>query len=901
MTDERPTPEQMLARAKTEGVEHRRQRGRLRIFVGYAAGVGKTFSMLQAARARQAEGAEVVVGYVEPHGRPETEALLEGLERLPVLIVPYRGTTLPEFDLDAALARKPELILVDELAHTNAPGLRHAKRWQDIEELLSAGINVYSTVNVQHVESLNDVVAQISGVVVRETFPDEVIDRADEVALVDISPEELLARLRQGKVYIPQQAAHALESFFRKENLVVLRELALRQTADRVGEDVQTARLATAAKLPWPTAERLLVCVGPSPSSAKVIRASKRLADRLDAPWTAVHIETPASARWTQSDRQRLTENLRLAERLGAEVAQLSGADVVAEVIGYARQRNVTKIVLGKTEQPQRFFRRRRALVDRLIQDSGNIDVFVVRGAEEPFQAGRPHRRLAFGQVHWLGTSLALGVATLTGLLFHEVTFTEANIVMAYLVAVAFVASRYGRFPAVVASVASVLLFDVLFTEPYYNITVHDTQYLVTFVIMLAVGVWISTLSAQLRYEAETSRRSERRMEALYRLTRGLTAVSGKAQLMDTAERAVAEVFDAYAVVFTPDEQGRIRPVIGRTATFAASDAEFAAAQWAFDHEQMAGLGTDTLPAAPALYVPLTTQHGTVGVLAVQPERPDSLSSPDSRQLLWTYAAQIAFALERLRLVEDSRQTHVQFETERLRSSLLSAVSHDLRTPLAVIAGASGTLAARSGTLDTATRQELLQTICEEAERLTRLVENLLHMTRLSAGQIRVEKQWHPLEDVIGSALNRLEKRLTDREVEVRLPEELPLASFDPVLIEQVLVNLLENAVKYSPPGSPLQITADATADGVWLSVADRGRGITVGEEERLFEMFYRGAEATSDQRGAGLGLAICRAIVQAHGGTIRIENRQGGGACALFTLPHDGKPPLVTLDRETS
>ncbi|MCU0961229.1 MAG: sensor histidine kinase KdpD, partial [Pirellulaceae bacterium] len=810
-----------------------------------------------------------------------------------------RGTTLREFDLDAALARKPEVILVDELAHTNAPGMRHAKRWQDVDELLKAGIDVYSTVNVQHLESLNDVVAGITGVTVRETFPDEVFERADDVALIDLTPDELLERLRQGRVYIPQQAAHALERFFRKDNLAALREIALRHTADRIHDDVETARRSVAAKVPWPTNERLLVCVGPSPTSAKVVRAAKRLADRLDAPWVAVHVETARAARPADAPRRRLHDHLHLAESLGAETVQITGENISRELLQYALSRNVTKIVVGKTDEQGAWWRRGRlSLVDRLVRDSGHIDVFVVRGAEDPVSVapgGARHAAIR-GLQGGLGTVAALGAATLVALAMHRLGFTEANLVMVYLLAVVAVAARGGAAPALAASILSVLLFDVLFTQPYYWLTVRDTQYLVTFAVMLTVGLLAGTLTTRVRYQAEVARRNERRTEALYRLSRRLTAISSTLQLIDEAEKTVGEVFDAHAVIFVPDSHDRIRPVLGHIATFAASATEFTAAQWVLDHNEPAGRGTNTLPNAEALYVPMATPKRVAGVLAVQPVRPDQPLSPDARQLLDTYATQIAFALERNRLVEKSQQAEVQVETEKLRTSLLAAVSHDLRTPLAAISGAASTLAEAHDALDPHTRRELVDTIREESERLTTLVENVLHMTRLSSGHITLNRQWQPLEDVIGSALNRLERQLAGRDVSVRLADGLPLAHVDGVLLESVLVNLVDNAAKYSATGSPLQVHAEEDAGRIAVEVADRGQGLVPGDEQRIFEAFYRGANARSDRRGTGLGLAICRAIVQAHGGTIAARNRLGGGTVIRFTIPQGTAPPVCEL-----
>ena len=899
MNHDRSTPEQMLARLKSEGEVSAAgtRRGRLKLFFGYAAGVGKTYAMLQAAQALNKEGRAVLAGYIEPHGRPETEALLEGLECLPTLTVSYRGARLREFDLDAALARRPEIILVDELAHTNAPGLRHAKRWQDVQELLSAGIDVYSTVNVQHLESLNDIIDEISGIVVRETIPDAVFARADDVALIDLPPDELLVRLRQGKVYVPQQAAYALEKFFRKDNLVALREIALRQTADRIHEDVELARRGAAANVPWPTYERLLVCVGSSPTSAKVVRAAKRLADRLDAPWVAVHVETAKAARMNAADRERLHQHLRLAESLGAEVVQVSGADIVSELLQYANGRNVTKIVVGKADAPEQWWRPVRvSLVERLVRGSGKIDVVVIRGVGEPIAGNVPaNARPAPAELRpWVGTAAALGLATLISLAIDAVGFTEANLIMVYLLAVVAVAARYGALPSATASLLSVLLFDVLFTEPYYQVTVHDTQYLLTFAAMLVVGLLASTLTARVRYQADVARRNERRTEALYRLSRRLTAIAKTNELMEEAERTISEVFDTHVVIFLPDQHGKIRPLVGHLATFAASAAEFAAAQWVLDHDEPAGRGTNTLPNSEATYLPMATPNGVVGVLAVQAENGSEPWSPDARHLLDTYATQIAFAVARIRLSDESQQAELRIETEKLRSSLLIAVSHDLRTPLAAIAGAASSLAESLDGLDPTVRLELLETIREESERLTRLVENLLHMTRLSSGHITLNRQWQPLEEVIGSALRRMERQLAGREVRVHLAENVPLAHLDDVLIESVLVNLIDNATKYAEPGSPLEIRGAPIARGVAVEIADRGRGFLPGDESRIFEMFYRGADVKPDRRGTGLGLAICQAIVQAHGGAIEARNRSGGGAAIRFIIPSDEAPPSV-------
>ncbi len=905
MNDQRPTPEQMLERVRAEeGTPAAgRRRGRLKLFFGYAAGVGKTYAMLQAARAQAREGKQVVAGYVEPHERPETIALLEGLEPLAPLAVPYRGAVLKELDLDAALERKPEVILVDELAHTNAPGLRHAKRWQDVAELLDAGIDVYSTVNVQHIESLNDVVAQISGVTVRETIPDRALEMADEVVLVDLPPEELLSRLKQGKVYIGTQAAHALERFFRRENLVALRELALRQTAQRVHEDVESARRGTAVGIPWSTNERLLVCVGPSPTSAKVIRAAKRLADRLGAPWIAVHVESTTSA--TSAADQELTHrHLVLADRLGAEIAKITGDDFVPALIAYADGRNVTKIVIGKTGPARsRWSLRRRSLVDRLVESSGNIDVLIVRGVDAPALPPILPANLPVGWRRWLGAASALSVATAAAIAIDALSFSEANLVMLYLLAVVYVGVRHGTGPAVVASIGAVLLFDILFTEPYFKVTVNDTQYIVTFAVLLLVSLLASTLTARVHRQAEVARENERRTEALYRLTRRLAGLSDRRALVSDAEKVIAEVFDAYAMIYLPDASGKILPVVGDPKLFAASAAEFTAAQWVFDHREPAGRETDTLPSMPALYLPLATPHGVVGVLAVQPADANRVRSFSDRHLLETFASHISLAVERSLLARQAQDARVEAETEKLRSSLLSAVSHDIRTPLAGIAGAASSLAASGDALDASTRRELLETITDESERLSQLVDNLLHMTRLSSGSVTIDRQWHPLEDVIGSTLGRMDRQLAGRPVHIHLREGLPLGNFDAVLVEQLLFNLLDNAAKYSPPDAPIDIFARDTPRGVEIEVADRGPGFAPGDEAKVFEMFYRGEHARPDRRGTGIGLAICRAIAEAHQGAISAHNRPGGGASIRVVFPHPGPPPDVPtsgLERAT-
>ncbi|MCI0741859.1 MAG: sensor histidine kinase KdpD [Gemmataceae bacterium] len=905
MIDERPNPDQLLARVQS--AESQARRGKLKIFFGYVAGVGKTFAMLEAARREKADGVEVVVGYVEPHGRAETEALLEGLEILPVRSIPYRGVTLREFDLDAALKRRPKLILVDELAHTNAEGSRHAKRWQDVEELLEAGIDVYSTLNVQHIESLNDVIAQITGVIVRETLPDSVLERADEFELIDLTPEELMERLPEGKVYVPQQAERALESFFQKSNLVALRELSLRQTAQRLRRDVDSARREKAVLAPWATNERLLVCVGPSPTTAKLIRTAKRMAAAFGADWIAVAVETQRQTA-SGAAREQVARHLQLAEQLGAETHTLVGGNVAATVLDYARSRNVTKIEVGKTALP--WWKRlwRGSVVDQILEQSGDIDVYVIKGdVEAQTRLQTPPARTNIAP--WRDYAATVAVVALCGLFggrLHSWGLTETNIVMVFLLGVAFSASRYGRGPAVLCSILSVVVFDFFFVPPRLSFSVSDTQYLLTFGVMLGIGLLISELTARVKAQLLASQQQERRTAALYRLTKQLSEVAGADFLISNAGQQLREIFDGDVLIFLRDDSGTPALRFGGNSSIAQQPINAVVAHWVADHDQMAGLGTATLPNATALFVPLTGSQRTIGALGVRPKDHQQILDPDQRRLLETCASLIALSLERDQSVQESHQAQLQVQTEQLRNSLLSSVSHDLRTPLAAIAGAGSSLLQNS--LSDESTGELVHSIVDETRRMTRLVDNLLDMTRLQSGNIALNKQWHVLEEIIGSARARLRKELAEHEVIVSLPHDFPLLLVDGLLFEQVFVNLLENAARYTPKGSVIEMTAETitsfSSQGVGqttqacIRVADNGPGLPPGTESRVFEEFYSGAsDRTPDQRrGVGLGLAICRSILEAHGGEIEARNRSDG-AEFLLKLPCREPAPQVALD----
>jgi two-component system, OmpR family, sensor histidine kinase KdpD len=890
MEKRRPSPDLLLEKVKKE--EESARHGKLKIFFGAAPGVGKTYAMLEAAQRRRFEGVDVVVGFAETHGRKETELLLAGLEIIPRRSVEYRGTTLAEFDIDAALKRKPSLILVDELAHTNAPDSRHKKRWQDVFELLEAGINVYTTLNVQHLESLNDVIAQITGIRVRETLPDSVLDSADEIGLVDLAPEEILQRLKEGKVYIPELAEQARENFFRKGNLLALRELALRRTAQRVDDQMQSYREVKGVSQVWPAAERFLVCVGANPGAVRLIRAAKRMAAGLRAEWIAAYVEAPAKVKPTEEDLRQLGDLMRLAESLGAETATLSGHKASEEVLTYARSRNVTKIIIGKPTHARWKDKLFGSMLDEVVRGSGDIDVYVISGdtgEPVPRQVFSPGRRRTTRK-EWYLSIATVGVCTcIAALMVHFVA--PADLVMVYLLGVVFAASRTGKGPSFLATLLSVMAFDFCFVPPRYTFEVSSPSYLITFAVMFAVAFVISRLTLKVSEQASAARQRERRTAALYSLSRKLVHERGMDQLSSIAIKHISEVFASHVVVLVPDENGNLTVPVTGPGTFALDQKELSVAQWTFDHRQMAGLGTDTLSGAKALYLPLAAASRTIGVLGILPETLQRFFDQEQVHVLESFANQTAMAIERASLAEEAQQALLKAETETLRNTLLSSVSHDLRTPLAAITGAASTLLQKDVTFEVSQRQDLIQTIYEEAEHLNQIIRNVLGMTRLEAGAITIKKEWLPVEEIIGAVLSRLEERLMGRPVKTSLPEDLPLVSFDPLLIEQVLVNLLDNAIKYTPQDTPIAISAYVKDGELFVEVADRGKGIPPGEEERIFDKFVRGSVGGG---GIGLGLTICRAIIRAHGGQIQAKNRPDGGALFNFSLPLGEQPPMT-------
>jgi two-component system sensor histidine kinase KdpD len=898
MAEARPDPDQLLEKLKAE--EARAQRGRLRIFFGASAGVGKTYAMLEAARSALTAGTDVVVGYVEPHGRIETERLLEGLPRLPPLPVNYRGIVRAEFDLDAALARRPGILLVDELAHSNivggTPPPRHPKRWQDIEELLAAGINVWTTVNVQHLESLNDLVYQTTGIRQRETLPDHVFDDAEDIELIDLPPDDLIARLRAGKVYVGEQAGAAAERFFRKQNLLALREIALRRVADRV--EAAARALPQARGQTRRAGERLLVAVGPDPQAEQLVRTGRRMADALDAQWTVVYVETPWLLRLPESERNRRIDVLRLAESLGGETVTLDGPSAAATIAEYAHTRNATRVLLGAPKRRGWRAWLRPSTATDLVRRARGFDVVLVAPASERdrsggaaagavgggLAAGDAAQAIPWDRYGWAGAITVL-CSALAFLMYPH--FELSNLVMVYMLGVTVAGLRLGRGPSALTAVLNVAAVDFFFVPPRFSFAVSDAQYLVTFAAMLTIALVIATLTASVRQQTRVAGARERRTALLYAMSRELAVTRGINNMALVAVRHVAEVFQCQAVVLLPDVHGRLAYPREPPLESSFRHADLAVAQWVMDHARRAGLGSDTLPAAPGLYVPLGDQPRSVGVLAVLAQNPRRVLLPEQSHLLETFAGQIALALERARLAEVAEASSVAAEREALRNTLLASISHDLRTPLAVMAGAGSTLAEHGAQLDAATRTQLAHSIETKAREMSELVSNVLDLVRFESGQVALRGDWQTVDDLVGSALGACRERLAPRSVELHLSPDLPPVWVDATLIVQVFANLFDNIAKYTPPTTRVTVAALADSDGesVRVTVDDDGPGLPAGDPARMFAKFQRGSDEGAVV-GVGLGLAICQAIVRAHGGSIEAEQRPGGGARFVFTLP---------------
>jgi two-component system, OmpR family, sensor histidine kinase KdpD len=726
--------------------------------------------------------------------------------------------------------------------------------------------------------------------------PDSVLEQADDVELIDLPPDDLLQRLKDGKVYMPEQAHQALQNFFRKGNLIALREMALRRTAERVDQQMEVYRRDHAVVRTWPAAETIMVCVNMKPRGPRLVRAARTMATGLHAKWIAVYVQTPRHLRMPQADRDRVNQTLRLAELLGAETAVLTGANVAQELLSYARTRNVAKIIVGKPVRARWKEWVFGSVVAELVHQSGETDIYVITGeaGESRPLATQAVKRNSDWSSYGLGV---MGVALSTAvawLMFPY--FGLANLIMVYLLGVVLVATRYGRGPSVLASVLSVAAFDFFFIPPYLSFAVSDIQYLLTFAVMLIVALTISGLAVRTKQQAELARHQERRTAVLYALSRDLATHRGTGLLVQLAGKHLREVFDGQVAIFLADSDKRVQLQRGELLHFEFDPKESGVAQWVFEHNERAGLGTDTLAGASALYLPLVGSTGSIGVVAVRPIEPSRLLDPDQLLLLESLVNQVALAIERTRLSEEAQQAHVHVETERMRNAILSSVSHDLRTPLATITGAASSLLDGQGHLDSAARLELARSIYREADRLDRLLRNLLDMMRIEAGAVRLSKEWHPVDEVVGAALARLEGRLRDHTVNTAFPADLPLVLVDGVLLEQVVINLVENAVKYAPAGSVIDLSASASDREMVVEVADRGPGVPVGEEARIFDKFYRAKPAR--EGGVGLGLTICRGVIEAHGGRIWAENRRGGGAVFRFAIPLLERQPSVESEQ---
>lgn len=879
--ENRPSPDALLEHAEREG------RGRLRIFLGAAPGVGKTYEMLMAGRARLADGIDVVIGVVETHSRKETQALIDGYEVIPRRLIDYRGQTLDEMDIDAIIKRRPQLVLVDELAHTNAPGSRHPKRYLDVQEILAQGIDVYTTLNIQHVESLNDVVAQITRVRVRETVPDSIIDEADDIEIIDLTPNDLIKRLQDGKVYFPNTAQRAIENYFSPGNLTALRELALRRTAQRVDEQLLNHMQSHAIPGPWAAGERVLVCVDSQLGGAARIRYARRLADRLRAPWTALHVDTPRLAGLSEEDKDRLARNLRLAEQLGAEIATIPGQNVAQDIVRHATSNNFTHIVVGRPTRSRWRELIEGSLTYDLIRNAGDISVHVISGAERDGDTPAARVKAApeqkpFQIWPYLFSTIYVAGALAVGSILDRFLDVR-NLASVLLLAVLSAAVSFGLGPALYACFLSALAFNFFFLEPRYTLTIRDPESIVAFLVFLVVAVIASNLTARVQRQAVAARSRARATEDIYSFSKKLAGAGTLDDVLWATAFQIASMLTVRVVLLLP-ENGTITVKAGYPPDDTLAEADIAAARWAWEHDRPAGRGADTLPGAKRLYLPLRTARTAVGVVGLDNDKQGPLLTPEQQRLLDALADQAAVAIERIQLVADVDRARLAAEADRLRSALLTSISHDLKTPLAAIMGAAGTLKEFAPALPEKDRAELLSTVVSESERLNRFIANLLDMTRIESGAMEPNYALHYVGDVVGSALNRARKIIAEHKIETDIPADLPMLKLDPVLFEQALFNLLDNAAKYALPGSAIRLQAWVGSGAVILQVMDEGPGIPPDDLERVFDTFYRVRKRDQVRAGTGLGLSISRGFIEAMGGTIAAANRTDRPG-AIFTI----------------
>ena len=877
--DHRPSPDALLKEAGQVG------RGRLKIFLGAAPGVGKTYEMLVQARRRRLDGVDAVIGVVETHGRVETDLLTKGLETVPKKRTPYKGRVVAEMDIDAILQRRPRLVLVDELAHDNAAGSRHPKRYLDVEELLAAGIDVYTTLNVQHVESLNDVVARITHVRVRETVPDSILDRADDIELVDLTPEDLLQRLKDGKVYMPDVAERAQQNYFQPGNLAALRELALRRTAQRVDAQMVDYMRAHAIPGPWEAGEKLLVAVNARPGAAAAIRYGRRLADRLRASWTALHVETGNTG---EAERDRVAQALRLAERMGGVAATVPAASEAEGVIQFARANNVTHIVTMAGRGSRWRDALRPTLAQEIVRRAGEMSVHIVpERAGDKDLAKAPVVRPVLEPAAFLG-SVAMSAAALgVGLLLRQ-AMAVSNVALVFLVAVLASAVTFGLWPSLFACLICALAYNFFFLPPLYTFTISEPENIITLLVFVLVAGIASNLTARMRMQAIIARQRAATTEDLYRFSRKLTGIASLDDLLWATAYQVAHMLGLHVVLLMPDgEDLTVRA--GYPPEDTLEDSDRAAAKWAFQHGSAAGRGADTLPGARRLFLPMRTARGIVAIIGLDSQRDGALLTPDQKRLLDSLSDQAALAVERLHLAQEMDQARVAAETEKLRAALLTSISHDLRTPLASILGSATSLRHYRAQLSDADQDELLGTISEEAERLNHFIANLLDMTRLESGALAPNLDLIELGDVVGSVLRRAQKLTQGHKIVLDVEPGLPLLRIDPVLFEQVLFNLIDNAAKYAHPGTTITLRARRESGTVRIMVMDEGPGLPDADREKVFDKFYRVRAGDSQRAGTGLGLAIARGFMEAVGGAITATNRtdlsEVGGPGAVFTL----------------
>jgi two-component system sensor histidine kinase KdpD len=896
----RPSPDALLEVARRE----ESRAGKLKIFVGAAPGIGKTYEMLLDAQARKRDGYDVVVGVVETHGRAETEALLENLEVAPRRRIGYKDHWLEEMDLDAILARRPQIALVDELAHTNPPGSRHPKRYLDVEELLSAGINVYTTVNIQHIESLNDVVAQITRIRVRETVPDSIFDRADAIELVDLTPDDLIQRLKEGKVYVPKQARRALEHYFSPGNLTALRELTMRRTAERVDAQLLTHMRAHAIPGPWAAGQRLLVCISEDKRAAGLVRYAKRMADRLHAPWTALYIETRRSLQLSEEDRDRVADTLRLAQTLGGETTTIPASDrrIADDIIAIAQANNITQIIIGKSSRTRWFEMLHGSVVHDLVRRSGNIGVHVIAGdvAEGepiPKKTVRTTKPQAFDLRPYAFSLLTVAEAVLLGVLLWPWIGIE-NVDLVFLTGIVAIAVRFGLWPSLIASLVSALCYNFFFTEPYYTFTITDPTKVIAVVFFTVVAIIVSNVAAYARIQAVVAMARARTTQSLYAFSRKLAGIGTLDDVLWATAYQTASMLKVRVVLLLP-ENDAIAVKAGYPPEYVTDESDLAAANWAWRNNRTAGRGSDTLPGAKHLFLPMRTGRSTVGVLGLDSDKSGPLFTPDERRLLDALIDQSALAIERVHLVEDMDKVRRTVETERLRSALLSSISHDLKTPLASVLGSAGTLRDFSGKLSEAQKTELLATIIDESERLSRFIANLLDMTKLETGAILPNVSLHHVGEIVGSALERAAQILSRHEVELELAPDLPMLKLDAILFEQVLFNLLDNAAKYAPDGTAIRIQGWREQEAICLQVLDQGDGIPPADLEHIFDKFYRVQKRDRVRPGTGLGLAISRGFIEAMHGTLTAANRTDRPG-AMFTIQLPVPPEHMDLDAAT-